>query len=165
MAGPQIDKLTPKQLHFARCVASGMTQAAAYREAFDCQAGSLSKTQQEAASRLMVKDKVRARVDTLVRQRERGMLATALSDRERVLDKLRHFIDHAKPGDGSKIRAAELLGKSVGLFKEVIEDKRDNRTVAEIEQELNERLASYLQKDPEADPEPDGNDETDAAVH
>ena len=165
MAGPQIDKLTPKQLHFARCIASGMTQAAAYREAFDCQAGSLSKTQQEAASRLMVKDKVRARVDTLVRQRERGMLATALSDRERVLDKLRHFIDHAKPGDGSKIRAAELLGKSVGLFKEVIEDKRDNRTVAEIEQELNERLASYLQKDPEADPEPDGNDETDAAVH
>ena len=113
----------------------------------------------------MAKDKVRARVDALVRQREREMLATALSDRERVLDKLRHFIDHAKPGDGSKIRAAELLGKSVGLFKEVIEHKRDNRTVAELEQELNERLASYLQKEPEADPEPDGNDEVDAAVH
>ena len=165
MTGPQIDKLTPKQLHFARCVASGMTQAAAYREAFDCQAGSLSKTQQEAASRLMAKDKVRARVDALVRQRERGMLATALSDRERVLDKLRHFIDHAKPGDGSKIRAAELLGKSVGLFKEVIEDKREERTAEDIAQELNERLASYLQKDPETDPELDGNDDTDAAVH
>ena len=113
----------------------------------------------------MAKRKVRARVDALVRQRELGILATALSDRERVLDKLRHFIDHAKPGDGSKIRAAELLGKSVGLFKEVIEDKREERTAEEIAQELNERLASYLQKDPETDPELDGNDDTDAAVH
>ena len=55
-----------------------------------------------------------------------------------------------------------MLGKSVGLFKEVIEDKRDHRTVAEIEQELNERLASCLQNDPETDPELNGND---AAVH
>ena len=91
--------------------------------------------------------------------------AAALSDRERVLDKLRHFIDHAKPGDGSKIRAAELLGKSVGLFKEVIEDKREERTAEDIAQALNERLASYLQKDPAADPELDRNDGTDAAVH
>ena len=36
---------------------------------------------------------------------------------------------------------------------------------AELEQELNERLASYLQKDPETESEPDGTDETDAAVH
>ena len=27
--------LTPKQAHFARCVAGGMTQADAYREAYD----------------------------------------------------------------------------------------------------------------------------------
>ena len=48
----------------------------------------------------MAKDKVRARVDALVRQRERGILAAAMSDRERVLDKLRHFMDHANLATG-----------------------------------------------------------------
>jgi hypothetical protein len=90
--------LTPKQLHFCRCVASGMTQAAAYREAFDCHEDRFSKTQQEAASRLMARDKIRTRFEALVRQIERGILASSLSDRERVLTKLRDLIETEKGG-------------------------------------------------------------------
>jgi hypothetical protein len=97
MANRTID-LTPKQQHFCRAVVSGMTQAAAYREAFDCQAGSLSKTQQEAASRLMARDKIRTRFEALIRQKERGILASSLSDRERVLTKLRDLIETEKGG-------------------------------------------------------------------
>ena len=37
--GKTRDGLTAKQMHFARCVASGMSQAEAYREAFDVVAG------------------------------------------------------------------------------------------------------------------------------
>ena len=138
MSKPDTKQLTPKQLHFCRCVASGMTQAAAYREAYDVQAGSLSKTQQESASRLMSKPKVAARVEALVRQRERGMMASCLSDRELVLNKLRYFMDHAET-DSAKIRATELLGKSVGLFKDVVETVVQ-RSPAEVEAELTERL-------------------------
>ena len=118
------NKLTPKQLHFARCVASGMSQAQAYREAYDCKPDALKETQQQAASRLMANPMVRARVDYLIRQKEAGLAASAASDRERVLSKLRHMLDNAEPSDGNKLRAAELLGKSVGLFKDVVETQQ-----------------------------------------
>ena len=118
------NKLTPKQLHFARCVASGMSQAQAYREAYDCKPDALKETQQQAASRLMANPMVRARVDYLIRQKEAGLAASAASDRERVLTKLRHMLDNAEPSDGNKLRAAELLGKSVGLFKDVVETQQ-----------------------------------------
>jgi hypothetical protein len=122
-----------------------MTQAAAYREAFDCQEGSLSKTQQEAASRLMARHKIRARVDALVRQKERGMIASVLSDRERVLTKLRVMLDTEEGGPAvtAQLRAAELLGKSVGLFKDV-QVQEVPRSAEEIQAELEERLARYF---------------------
>ena len=52
-------------------------------------------------------------------------------------------MDHAEATDGNKIRAAELLGKSVGLFKDVTissdSERSSNEVAAEIEQRL-ERL-------------------------
>ena len=136
-------KLTPKQLHFARCVASGMSQAQAYREAYDCKPDALKETQQQAASRLMSNPMVRARVDYLIRQKEAGIAASALSDRERVLSKLRHMLDNAEPSDGNKLRAAELLGKSVGLFKDVVEQKSTANS-AEVEAKLQAKLEQLL---------------------
>jgi len=69
--------------------------------------------------------------------------AAALSDRDRVLERLRAWMDHAEATDGNKIRAAELLGKSVGLFKDVTissdSERSSNEVAAEIEQRL-ERL-------------------------
>lgn len=116
-----MSKLTAKQLHFCRCVASGMSQAAAYREAYDVKPESKPESQQVNASKLMADDRVRQRVEYLIRQKEAGLQASAVSDRERVLGKLRHFIDNAEPSDSAKLRAAELLGKSVGLFRDVVE--------------------------------------------
>ncbi len=107
----QKNDLTPRQQHFCRCVASGMAQAQAYREAYDCVDGSLSKTQQESASRLMSRPKVRARVEALIRQKERGLIAASLSDREHVLKTFRDMIDEGST-DQSRLRAAELLGKN-----------------------------------------------------
>ena len=119
--GKTRDGLTPKQMHFCRCVAAGMSQASAYREAFDVTADGKSATHREAASRLMARADIKARVDALVAQRERSILASSLSDRERVLSKLRAWTETAEQGDSNKIRAAELLGKSVGLFRDVVE--------------------------------------------
>ena len=135
------DELTPKQAHFARCLGSGMSQAAAYREAYNCKADSLSKTQQEAASRLMRDSKVRARVQQVIRAREQAVINAAITDRELVLRKLRHMMDHADPTDGPKIRATELLGRTAGMFKDVVETQV-HRTAEEIEEELMLRLQS-----------------------
>lgn len=139
--GKTRDGLTAKQMHFARCVASGMSQAEAYREAFDVTAEGRTATHREAASRLMARADIRARVDALVAQRERSILASSLSDRERVLSKLRHWVDHAEAGDSNRIRSAELLGKSVGLFRDVVETS-EGKTSDELLAELETMLES-----------------------
>lgn len=57
--------LTPKQEKFAQCVADGMSQADAYRSAFDVGATTKAETVQANASRLMADSMVRARVSDL----------------------------------------------------------------------------------------------------
>lgn len=72
--------LTPKQEKFAQEVASGKSQADAYRAAFNC-AKSKPETVHAHASRLMATDKVSARIAEL-----RGMIADKLAiSNERVL--------------------------------------------------------------------------------
>ena len=139
--GKTRDGLTAKQMHFARCVASGMPQAEAYREAYDVTAVGKTATHRESASRLMARDDIKARVDALIAQRERSILASSLSDRERVLSKLRQWTDSAEAGDSNKIRAAELLGKSVGLFRDVIETS-ESRSSDELLAELEAMIES-----------------------
>ena len=160
--GKTRDGLTAKQMHFARCVASGMAQAEAYREAFDVTAEGRTATHREAASRLMARADIRARVDALVAQRERSILASSLSDRERVLSKLRQWTDTAEPADGNKIRAAELLGKSVGLFRDVVETS-EGKTSDELLSELEAMLESV----PDNQPEPEQSEPIpeDRSVH
>ena len=159
--GKTRDGLTAKQMHFARCVASGMAQAEAYREAFDVTAEGRTATHREAASRLMARADIRARVDALVAKRERSILASSLSDRERVLSRLRQWTDTAEPADGNKIRAAELLGKSVGLFRDVVETS-EGKTSDELLSELEAMLESVPadmsepeQSDEQSEPAPD----------
>ena len=84
-------KLTPKQLHFARCVASGMTQSDGYREAFNPKDSTTAASIHTLASRLISDVEVRSRVDALVKARERavqlsGVLAALTGSNEGVDD-------------------------------------------------------------------------------
>ena len=136
--------LTPKQLHFARCVASGMSQAAAYREAYDTKT-ERSATVHDAASRVARRPEVKERIEWLIKQREQAVVASALSDREKVLSKLRQWLDTAEPADSNKIRAAELLGKSTGLFRDVIEtadSKSSDDLLSDLEKLLEQSTAT-----------------------
>tara|TARA_R110002051_G_scaffold197843_1_gene265274 strand:- start:60 stop:524 length:465 start_codon:yes stop_codon:yes gene_type:complete len=109
-------KLTPKKLHFARCIASGMTQSDAYREAYTVRPSTTAASIHTCASRIATDVEVASRVRHLIGMRERAVAASAVTDRERVLTKLRGWMDEAEPSDSVKVRAAELLGKSANLF-------------------------------------------------
>ena len=126
-------KLTPKQLHFARCIASGMTQSDGYREAYAVRPLTTQESIHSSASRLMADPMVASRVNHLIRLREQAVVASAVTDRERVLSKLRGWMDDAEPTDSVKIRAAELLGKSANLFatEVTVADQRGSTNVAE----------------------------------
>jgi hypothetical protein len=136
-------ELTPKQAHFARCVAQGMTQADAYREAYDPKQ-STAATIHTLASRVMARVEVRARVDALIKARERAVVASALTDRDKVLSKLRVWLEGTEVTDSNRLRAAELLGRSSGLFATDINVTTRERDSSAVAAEIEHRLAALL---------------------
>lgn len=113
MAKPK--QLTSKQQKFAREVASGKSQADAYRAAYDVGPNAKPATQQAAASRLMKDSMVRARVDQLIQSRERGLQARALSQAELVATRLREAIDDDGFGP-NRLKALDLMARISGLY-------------------------------------------------
>ena len=101
-------KLTPKQLHFARCVASGMTQSDGYREAFNPKDSTTAASIHTLASRLISDVEVRSRVDALVKARERAVQLSVVTDREKVTSHLRKWMDGLEETDSNRLRSAEL---------------------------------------------------------
>ncbi len=63
--GLDVVNLTPKQEKFAQCVADGMTQADAYRNAYDCGAATKPETIQNKAHELMKNQLIKNRVRRL----------------------------------------------------------------------------------------------------
>lgn len=108
------EQLTPKQEKFAQCVASGMSQADAYRNAFDVREGTKDKTCQEAASRLMADSKVSARVSEI----RKPIVQKAQITLESHLEELKILRELAK--DASQLNAAISAevsrGKASGLY-------------------------------------------------
>ena len=136
------DGLTAKQAKFAANLAEGMSQAEAYRNAYDAQ-NMAAETIHAHASRLAKRDKVAARVDALIAERMRLIETRGVSDRAKVVGLLRQFAeDDARP-DHVRLRAVELWGKTCGAFIEVIEDRRD-RPAAAVAVELERRLGALL---------------------
>lgn len=163
-------ELTPKQLHFARCVAAGMTQTEAYVEAYDCKSDSKRATAASEGHRLAVNPKIAARIKRLIAARERAIADSALHDRDRVLSKLRTIMASGEggPAEASQLRAAELLGKSVGLFRDVIEQAEPEQTPEQIAAELADivqRLRDTSQEQSGDGTDQDGIDPDDHAVH
>ena len=153
--------LTPKQLHFCRCVSSGMSQADAYRESYQVSPSTTSASVHTLASRLMSKVEIRSRVEALIAARERAVAASALTDREKVLSKLRGWMESADPTDGNKLRAAELLGKASGLFATEVNVNTRERDATEVAAELEQRLAGILGAASDADQDGNQGDQDD----
>ena len=123
----------------------------AYREAYNTSNMKPATVNREAHA-LMANPKITARVETLQRAKDRAVVASSLTDRERVLGKLRHLLENATgaAGEASMLRAADLLGKSIGLFKD-IQVQEVPRSAEEVWAELDEMLVALgLIPDPDA---------------
>lgn len=82
--------MTPKQERFAQEVASGKTQADAYRVAFNVRPGTKPESVQQNASRIMANVKVASRVAELrapVAQKAQITLESHLADLQMLRDK------------------------------------------------------------------------------
>ena len=116
--------LTVKQNEFVIEIAGGASQSLAYRSAYNTQNMS-QKTIWEEASRFRRHPKVAARIMELEAEKEARRRMQALSREDRVLQELERVAFGDGPASG-RLKALELLGKHVGLFrpKEVPEVER-----------------------------------------
>ena len=112
MAKPK--QLTPKMLHFARLVASGKSQADAYREAYDPSESTTAKSVHTLASRLMSRVDIRSRVNALVDSRDKAVSRSAVSAKARIIERLDAAID--SPTDPLILRALEIYERVCGLM-------------------------------------------------
>ena len=136
-------QMSPKRLHFSRCVASGMTYADSYREAFEPADSTTAASIHTLASRLMAEVEIRSRVDLLIKARERAVADKAVTDREKVTDHLREALAGGDT-DQLRLRAAELLGKASGLFSTEVNVTTQERDSSQVASEIQEKLAGLL---------------------
>ena len=139
IAGQSVrDGLTAKQEAFAQAVAKGSTLADAYREAYDAERMKDSSIWTNA-SQLMSETKVALRVNAIQKAQEERTLHDHARLKRLVLERLHEEAVNA-PSDSARIRALELLGKSIAMFTDRVEQDDQSRTSADIEQELADRL-------------------------
>ena len=150
------DKLTPKQERFAQLIAGGNDQSTAYREAFN--SNGKDSTVHSEASRLMKNPKVTAREDQITEQKHRAISRKAVTDRELVVGKLRRWTeDGIDPTTGdeptqAQLTAAQLLGRTVALFSDKVEQVTTERTAEEVAAEIKRRLAVAAESEQDGEP-------------
>ena len=137
------DRLTAKQEAFAQKVAAGAVLSDAYRECYSAE-NMADKTVWAEACRLASNHKVTARVKAIQADIEADHRTRAARREEYVLKRLQEEAEGAET-DGARVRALELLGKTVGIFTDRVEVEQDtDKTAAELEADLERRLAALL---------------------
>jgi phage terminase small subunit len=134
--------LTAKQTKFVEEVSEGGSQSSAYRKAY-ATSQMAPKTVWEEASRLRKHPKVAARIVELEAEKEARRRMPALSREDRILPELED-IAFSSANAMARLRALELLGKTVGLFKPK-EVPEVERSAEDVTTEIHKRLAALLE--------------------
>ena len=142
---PPKQKITAKQYEFARLVAEEhLTSSDAYRKAYKPNILAKNKSVHEMACRVMTNIKVQSMIRSIQHKREEDNRTRAIRREEYVLKKLTEEVeqgDHAS----SRIRALELLGKTVAMFSDLVKmEKKNDRTSEEVIEDLKLKLQKFL---------------------
>lgn len=134
--------LTIKQETFANLVAMGHSYASAYRTAYDVGENTKDHTIYRDGHGVAHNPKVRARISELVELQLEEHSARQETRAARVVSTLEKVMTSAKT-DSARLRAAELLGKSVGLFVDrVSKEETTHASIADLEKQLGDILKS-----------------------
>ena len=140
-------ELTIKQRAFVNEIVRGKlgSYKEAYAKVYDVQltkTGKIPKWCEVEASKLVASPKIALSIKRAIERKESSLIASSLRTKNYVIEQLYNQSISADTS-ASKIRALELLGKSVALFSDVVETK-EARTTIDIEQDIEERLISLL---------------------
>ena len=139
-------KITAKQHEFARLVAEEhLTSSDAYRKAYKPNILVKNKSIHEMACRVMTNIKVQSMIRSIQHEREEENRMRAIRREEFVLKKLMEEVEYGDKAS-SRIRALELLGKTVAMFSDKVEldTKKNQRTSEEVTEDLKLKLQKLL---------------------
>lgn len=138
-----LNGVTVKQENFIQCVLDGMTYSDAYRNAYDVSPDTKDTTIHVSACKLIQNPNVKKRMQFLEAEKEELRRMQGQSMHARVIDRLEREANDKKNPPAVRVRALELLGKTVGAFKDVSETTvKKNKTIRDLELELQSMLAS-----------------------
>ena len=139
------EKLTNKQTKFANLVAEeGMSNTQAYVIAYNPSKNAKQKSIHEMACRVFANVKVQSRIREIQYEIAKDHRMRAVRREEYVLQRLIQEAEFAENAN-SRIRALELLGKTVSMFN----DKNENKNVVprssqDVEEDLKIKLKKLL---------------------
>ena len=108
--------LTPKQEKFVNCIIEGMSQADAYRSAYNT-SRMADKTIHESASKLMADPKISARVAEL---REK-MASKSIMTAQQRMEWLTELINNTDVGTTDRLRAIDIMNKMQGEYVQKVD--------------------------------------------
>lgn len=155
--------LTPKQRAFVDNVLKGQSLAQSYRDAYKPPTMSAGHIRTEAVRTAALPHVSRALMQ-LGEDMARRSRISAVSDRDKVLELLRSWVDGSADPSSAQLKAAELLGRATGLYRDVVEDHRE-RPAGLIAAELQSRLAGLLDDGGVGVADADPADDGDAPLH
>lgn len=139
--------LTIKQRQFVDEIIKGKlgSYKEAYAKVYDVtltKANKIPKWVEVEASKLVANPKIAQSIHKAIERKETVTVASSLRTRNYVIDQL-YRESKESDSDSARIRALELLGKSVSLFSDVVETK-EARTSDEVERDIEERIEALL---------------------
>ena len=136
---------TFKQSEFARLIAEeGMTSSQAYRVAYNPSKNATQKSIHEMACRVFANVKVQSRIRDIQHEIVKDQRMRTIRREEYVLQRLTEEAEFADNAN-SRIRALELLGKTVSLFNDKTETNiKMPRSSEEIKEDLKLKLQKLL---------------------
>ena len=137
--------MTFKQSQFAKLVAEeGMSNTQAYRIAYKPNKNATNKSIHEMSCRVFANVKVQSRIRDIQHEIVKDQRMRTIRREEYVLQRLTEEAEFADNAN-SRIRALELLGKTVSLFNDKTETNiKMPRSSEEIKEDLKLKLQKLL---------------------
>ena len=136
--------MTNKQEAFCRLLASGMSQADAYRRSYNA-LNMKPATVRKEAHKLMKNPNVATMVAEINESAREQVVNDRIADRTEVLETLTRMMRGELEADTSRIKATQLLAQAHGLLKDRTEIVVAERPSTEIRAELHKRLSVAVQ--------------------
>lgn len=135
---PRQKPMTSSMMEFAKALIEGKTQLEAYRQAYP-NGNATERTLKTAAWKLAQDPRVQKMLQEHWGQTVEALTDDAVAVKRYVIKSLVELSKDAKQ-EGSKLKALELMGKTVGMFKQTPQEDDESLTAEQLKLELAKHL-------------------------